>query len=220
VCWNVFKVARSGALTDIADLCADSDLVLLQEAVLHGSQPHPLHLSSGLEWMMAQMLGHARRGLTTGPKTGCRAPSLDSRFVRSPDVEPIVGTPKAALMTRYPMAGGVLTVVNVHAVNFVPLASFARQIAQVVALIGHETGPLLVGGDFNTWNPSRARLLMQAMTAAGLTRVPVTAPRRWRHLGQQLDHVFLRGLTLIEARPLPHIVSSDHIPLRIELTLA
>ena len=48
VCWNVFKVVRGGALADIAALSAEADLMLLQEAVLHGAQPHALHLTSGL----------------------------------------------------------------------------------------------------------------------------------------------------------------------------
>ena len=195
-------------------------LVLLQEAVLHGAQPHPVHISSGLEWVMAQTLGHARRGITTGPKTGCRAPALEISTLRTSDNEPIVNTPKTSLLTRYATANGTLTVINVHAMNFVPLAKFARQIEQIAGLATAESGPLLVAGDFNTWNPARHRLLATAMNTAGLAHVPVTAPRRWRHFGQQLDHVFVRGLKVIEARPLVHIVSSDHIPLRVDLALA
>ena len=216
ICWNVFKVARAGALADLAALTADADLVLLQEAVLHGAQPHVMHLTSGLEWVMAQTAGHAYRAITTGPKTGCRAPAIEMISLRTLDHEPIVRTPKASLLTRYPTATGTLAVVNVHAMNFVPLAKFARQIAQISQMMEAEKGPMLVGGDFNTWNPSRVRLVMSAMEKAGMTRVPVTVPRRWRHLGQQLDHVFTRGLKLIDARPLPHVVSSDHIPLRME----
>lgn len=216
ICWNVFKVVRAGALADLATLSSEADLVLLQEAVLHGAQPHALHLTGGLEWVMAQTAGHAYRAITTGPKTGCRAPALEMISLRTLDHEPIVRTPKASLLTRYPAANGTLTVVNVHAMNFVPLAKFARQIAQVSQMVEAERGPLLIGGDFNTWNPSRVRLVMGAMDKAGLTRVPVTVPRRWQHLGQQLDHVFTRGLKLIEARPLAHVVSSDHIPLRME----
>lgn len=219
VCWNVFKVVRGGALADIAALSAEADLMLLQEAVLHGAQPHALHLTSGLEWIMAETLGHARRGITTGPKTGCRAPCIAISSLRSLDQEPILGTVKASLLTRYPTARGPLTVINVHAVNFVPLPKFARQVAQVVELAATGKGPLVVGGDFNTWNPSRHRVLVEAMRGAGLERVQVAVPRRWRHFGQQLDHVFTRGLKVVEARPLAHIVSSDHIPLRVEFAI-
>ncbi len=219
VCWNVYKVVRGGAMADLAALSAEADLMLLQEAVLHGAQPHQLHLTSGLEWIMAETSGHARRGITTGPKTGCRAPCTAIASLRSLDQEPIVGTPKTSLLTRYQTSRGPLTVINVHAVNFVPLPKFARQVAQVVELAAGDNGALIVGGDFNTWNPSRHRCLMDAMQRAGLTRVPVTAPRRWRHFGQQLDHVFVRGMKVVEARPLAHIVSSDHIPLRVELAL-
>jgi endonuclease/exonuclease/phosphatase (EEP) superfamily protein YafD len=218
VCWNVFKVVRAGALADLAALSAEADLVLLQEAVLQGAQPQPLHLTSGLEWIMAETLGHQRRGITTGPKTGCRVTALEATGLRAADPEPILRTPKASLLTRYATEAGPLTVINVHAVNFVPLAKYERQIEQIVKLAVGK-GPLIVGGDFNTWNPARRRVLMCAMEAIGLTQVPVAAPRRWRHFGQQLDHVFTRGLKPIEARPLAHIVSSDHIPLRVEFAL-
>ena len=221
VCWNFFKAIRRGALGDLAAVSAEADLVLLQEAVLHGGRPHALHLSSGLEWIMAETLAHARQGITSGPKTGCRAPASGTLCLRSLDYEPISGTPKALLLTRYPTAaGGVMTVINVHAMNFVPLAKFARQMAQLVELLATQPDPVLVGGDFNTWNPARRRLVFGSMAGAGLARAPVAAPRRWRHLRQQLDHVFSRGLTLVDARPLAHISSSDHIPLRIEFTLA
>jgi endonuclease/exonuclease/phosphatase (EEP) superfamily protein YafD len=221
VCWNFFKAIRPGALGDLAAVSAEADLVLLQEAVLHGGRPTPLHLSSGLEWVMAETLTHARQGITSGPKTGCRAPALEIRTLRSLDYEPISGTPKALLLTRYPtQGGGVMTVINVHAMNFVPLAKFARQMTQLLDLLSVQAGPVLVGGDFNTWNPSRQRLVFGSMAEAGLARVPVAAPRRWRHLRQQLDHVFSRGLTLVDARPLAHIASSDHIPLRIEFMIA
>jgi endonuclease/exonuclease/phosphatase (EEP) superfamily protein YafD len=110
-------------------------------------------------------------------------------------------------------------VVNIHAINFVGVNKFSRQVAQVVDLIvGHE-GPLVLAGDFNTWNPRRKKILAKAAESLGLNRVPVAA-RRLRHLNQVLDHVFYRGLELLASRPLRHIKSSDHVPLWAEFRLA
>ena len=215
ISWNMFKARRRGWLLDLEALTAGVELVLLQEAVLHGGLAQPFHLASGLEWIMAENLRSMGGHITTGPKTGSRVPAIESRAVRSQDREPIVSTPKTLLMTTYPFANTSLLVVNVHAINFATIPKFARQIEQVVEpLITHE-GPCIVAGDFNTWSTGRWHILKDAMHAADLARVPAQFPRL-RHFNQVLDHVFYRGLRLMNARALPHVKSSDHVPLWAE----
>ena len=72
ISWNMFKARRKGCMPDLASMSAGVELALLQEAVLHGGLAQPFHLASGLEWIMAENLGTARRVITTGPKTGCK----------------------------------------------------------------------------------------------------------------------------------------------------
>ena len=219
ISWNIFKAQRRGWLSDLTTLVTGADLVLLQEAVLHGGIAHPFHLSSGLEWIMVENLRSVREHVTTGPKTGCRVAASASAFVRSQDFEPIIRTPKTFLHTEYPLANGsCLLVLNVHAINLVSNAKFARQVEQITAPVAAHDGPCIIAGDFNTWNEPRWHLLQRAMAHAGLTRAPVSAPQ-WRHLNQTLDHVFYRGVRLISARALTHIRSSDHIPLAADFDL-
>lgn len=218
ISWNMFKARRKGCMPDLANMTAGVELVLLQEAVLHGGIAQPFHLASGLEWIMAENLGIAQ-GLTTGPKTGSRVAALSSKVFKSPDREPIVATPKTFLVTSYPFAGKTLMVVNIHAINLVSTAKFARQIEQIIGPVEAHDGPCIVAGDFNTWNESRWHLLHKAMTQLGLMRVPVAAPQ-WRHFNQVLDHVFYRDLRLVSARPLMHVKSSDHVPLWAEFAPA
>ena len=214
ISWNMFKARRVGCMPDLTALSAGVELACLQEAVLHGGLAHPFHLTSGLEWIMAENLGTAQ-AVTTGPKTGSRVASLSSHVVRSTDREPIIGTPKTFLATTYPFGGEALLVLNVHAINLVSTAKFARQVAQMVQPVATHRGPCIVAGDFNTWNPARWHLLLKAMADVGLTRVPAAAPQ-WQHFNQVLDHVFYRGLKLLSARPLTHVKSSDHVPLWAE----
>ena len=215
ISWNMYKAQRKGCMPDLTSLSAGVELALLQEAVLYGGLAHPFHLASGLEWIMAENLGTAHQAITTGPKTGSRVAALTSHAIRTLDHEPFTGTPKTFLQTTYPFCGERLLVLNVHAINLVSTAKFARQVAQITAPVAAHEGPCIVAGDFNTWNAARWHLLLKAMADAGLTRVPAAAPQ-WRHFNQVLDHVFYRGLRLMSARPLLHVKSSDHVPLWAE----
>ena len=219
ISWNIFKSQRRGWLADLTAIATGADLVLLQEAVLHGGVAHPFHIASGLEWIMVENLRSMREHLTTGPKTGCRVAASAAASVRSRDLEPIMRTPKSFLQTEYPMKDGQrLLVLNVHAINLVSHAKFARQVEQMVAPAAAHQGPCIIAGDFNTWNEPRWHLLQWAMHGAGMIRAPVAAPQ-WRHLKQTLDHVFYRGVRLINASALTHVRSSDHIPLMAEFGL-
>ncbi len=215
ISWNMFKARRAGCMPDLTALSTGVELALLQEAVLHGGLAHPFHLTSGLEWIMAENLGTAQHAITTGPKTGSRVAALSSYATRSVDREPFIGTPKTFLLTTYPFHNEQLLVLNVHAINLVSTAKFARQVEQIVAPVAAHKGPCIVAGDFNTWNAARWHLLLKAMADVGLTRVPAAAPQ-WRHFNQVLDHVFYRWLKLLGARPLSHVKSSDHVPLWAE----
>lgn len=217
ISWNMFKARRAGCMPDLTSLSAGVELVCLQEAVLHGGLAHPFHLASGLEWIMAENLGTAQ-AVTTGPKTGSRVAALSSQAVRTADHEPFIGTPKTFLQTTYPFGGEALLVLNVHAINLVSTAKFARQVDQMVGPVAAHKGPCIVAGDFNTWNHARWHLLLKAMADVGLARVPAAAPQ-WRHFNQVLDHVFFRGLKLLSARPLTHVKSSDHVPLWAEFAV-
>lgn len=217
VTWNMSKARRSSFLADVAQLAGGTDLILLQEAVLHGDRAHDFHDTSGFEWMMGQSFRHRSKAITTGVKTGSRAPSSWHALVRSEDREPVVRAHKSVLATRYQVGrgGASLLVLNVHAINFVGTRKYGRQVAQAVELIWTHPGPLILAGDFNTWSPQRRRILTQAVDRMGLTRVPVAA-RKLVHFNQVLDHVFYRGLELVAARPLLDIKGSDHVPLWAE----
>ncbi len=215
ISWNMFKARRRGWLLDLEALTSGVELVLLQEAVLQGGLAQPFHLASGMEWIMAETSASERGMLTTGPKTGSRVQALESRAVRSQDHEPISRTPKALLATTYPFAGAQLLVVNVHAINFVATAKFARQLEQVAEPVATHKGPCIVAGDFNTWNEARWHMLSEIMRDAGLKRVPAQFPK-WQHFNRVLDHVFYRGLRLMSSRALPHVKTSDHVPLWAE----
>ncbi len=217
VTWNMSKARHADFFDDVADVAAHADVVLLQEAVLHGDQAHTFHDESGFEWVMGQNFRHRTKAITTGVKTGSRAPSTWHAMLRSTDREPFIRSHKSALATMYDLTKGkpALLVLNIHAINFVGTRKYKRQMTEVVKLIQAHKGPLIVAGDFNSWGPLRRRILSQAAQDLGLVRAPVAA-RKLRHFNQVLDHIFYRGLELLASKSMRHIRSSDHTPLWTE----
>jgi endonuclease/exonuclease/phosphatase (EEP) superfamily protein YafD len=219
--WNMYKGKRPGWVDDFRTMSEGQDLVLLQEAILN-TRFDPLFIESEqAEWVMAKTHGYARTKMESGVKTGSSVKSLTQVFFVSPDVEPILKTPKMVLATTYPIKGLVepLLVVNIHAINFVTNDKFSRQVAQLVVAMESHVGPIILAGDFNTWNNTRFNSLMDITQKMGLQPVDVPRKASMRHLSRHLDHIFYRGLKLVKAKALTDVRTSDHIPLAAEFTI-
>lgn len=213
--WNIFKARRRRWAVDFAHLIADRDLVVLQEAVF-GAPSDPLFTNSKrFEWIMARSFRSVRSGVEHGVKTGCVAAAADCRFFLSPHAEPLSNTQKLLLATRYPLVGetATLLVLNMHAINFVTIAKYASQLDQLERVLAAHGGPVLLGGDFNTWSPARLERFLDVAARGGLEEAVMDRRSRLAHLNNHLDHVFYRGLTLRGVDSLGHIVSSDHAPI-------
>lgn len=219
--WNMYKGKRPGWAEDFLAMAEGQDLVLLQEAILNTRHDALFVESEQAEWVMARTHGYARTKMESGVKTGSVVKSLGQSFFVSPDVEPIFKTPKMVLATTYPVQGcsDPLLVVNIHAINFVGYDKFSRQVAQLVLAMESHVGPIILAGDFNTWNGLRYTGLLEITQKMGLE--PVDLPRKasMRHLSRHLDHIFYRGLKVTKAYALTHVRSSDHIPLAAEFSL-
>ena len=92
-----------------------------------------------------------------------------------------------------------------------------RQARDVAARAEGVTGPVIVGGDFN-FEPGSGS--WQAMIDAGLGDALATArplrTARSDELTEEIDHVFVRGLTATGPRA-PATLLSDHLPVIVDL---
>ena len=79
-------------------------------------------------------------------------------------------------------------------------------------------GPILLGGDFNSWNHKRLRLLHCIFRSAGLQEVPFEPDLRSRWMGKPLDYLFVRGLKVL-ASGVRVTRGSDHNPLLARLEI-
>ncbi|MBF6057096.1 endonuclease/exonuclease/phosphatase family protein [Thiomicrorhabdus heinhorstiae] len=126
-------------------------------------------------------------------------------------------THKTALITEHLLEDGqTLTHINIHAINFVPNRLFRQELNLLWSLVADKKGPMIVSGDFNTWNKARVSFLENSARQLGLSQVsyPDTTPIRTLNR-QILDYVFYRGLTVDSARAFHVKTISDHNPLEV-----
>jgi endonuclease/exonuclease/phosphatase (EEP) superfamily protein YafD len=212
--WNVHKQADPGWDRDLAEFAASSDVVLLQEAVL---QPPLLRIldDAGLRWLMASSF--IFRDEEFGVLTATRIAPIASCTQRA--MEPLIRIPKSSVISWLPMANTAagtretLAIVNVHSINFeLVLDAFRAQIEALADVLAGHRGPIIFGGDFNTWNDARDAVLRETTARLGLTEVQLRVDRRAVFFGRHLDHLFVRGLELVEIGAIA-VTSSDHNPI-------
>lgn len=225
VSWNVHKALDPGLPAELMQLADERgpQILALQEA-----RPD-LALPPGYAGHHATSF---RRGLV-GPEEGvmtiATVPELAAQRVRSSQRELMVLTPKAALITLFPLSDGRgLCFINVHGLNFDPTGrQLSRQLAELRSLVEHLDGPLIVTGDFNTWNEPRMDAVLDLARALDLEEAypdypggkkgsaPSKSVRKALGIDTRLhlDRLYVRGLRPVHAAWLEHYECSDHVAL-------
>jgi endonuclease/exonuclease/phosphatase (EEP) superfamily protein YafD len=217
----MYKAKKRGWAEDLISLASNKDIILLQEACLRPVMKNLIARTSLFQWDLAQGFQRGKKKVATGVMTGSITRPREVFFLRSPDREPLVKTPKMAIGTTYQIKNSnrCLLVLNVHGINFVTLKKFKNHMMQLeMEMAGHK-GPIIMGGDFNTWIPKRTDCLATMADNLGLQLLDLSPDNRSRHLGRILDHVFIRDLKVISAACHPEVKSSDHQPIEIALEL-
>jgi endonuclease/exonuclease/phosphatase (EEP) superfamily protein YafD len=220
--WNIYKGRNKSWENDFLHLTEDRNLVLLQESVLNTRYDALFESPERYEWIMAKSYKMVRNLAATGVKTGSSVASIGRSYYLSPDLEPLFKTPKMILVTTYeiPDSSETLLVVNVHAINFVGIQKYNRQLLQITEVIDAHKGPVILAGDFNTWSYERYKYLQGAIEKMGLQEASLVRKARLSHLIKNLDHIFYRGLTLQNAEVLFSIKTSDHYPIVADFSFA
>jgi endonuclease/exonuclease/phosphatase (EEP) superfamily protein YafD len=217
--WNVYKGRhREKWQQDFVRLSEGKDLILLQEALHEGWMPAIMtqHFPDH-HWKMATSFSF--RDLKTGVATGSRFKASFIDFVRGTEREMFFGTPKVSLASKYNFSDAAkdhmddLLVVNTHVVNFTTTGAFVRFVEELLGLVRDHRGPLIIAGDFNTWNQRRWFNLLKILAQFEIK--PVEFDFDPRNL--KLDHIFVRGLRATKAVIHDKVVTSDHYPLEVWL---
>lgn len=222
--WNVFKCKRKGWQNDFISLIDNKDLILLQEAIFNSPFDDLFNKSSQHQWIMACSFKNIRSNIETGVKTGSSVEASKHFFSASAHSEPITKTKKMLLVTEYPLENATgsyleksLLVINTHMINFVSLEKFRSHLDQAFQTLEHHNGPVLLAGDFNTWNGKRMKYFDELAMASSLKEVKMMRQPRLNHLLRHLDHIYCRGLSVVDVHVHTDIHSSDHYPISLSL---
>lgn len=210
--WNIFKQKRLDCINVLEKYGQASQLVLLQEAqitpelVNYATKNHKV-----ADHVPAFSFNDSVAGVMTLASTypTCAWPFKER--------EPLIRVPKSALITVYPIADTLQTlmVANIHAVNFsFGIKIYQQQIRILLQQIYEHQGPVILAGDFNTWSKQRLNLLYYLTHSIALKSVNFASDMRTTFLGRPLDFVFYRGLEIVTARSIDTL-ASDHNPLMV-----
>lgn len=129
-------------------------------------------------------------------------------------------TKKSALVTSHPLKNEqILLVINIHAINFTSNKDYAYELGIIEKYATNHKGPLILAGDFNSWNFARAHQLQTLAKSLELQEVIFSSHIHVKKFFKYpLDHIFYRGLELIEEKTF-QAPFSDHNPLLAKFTL-
>jgi endonuclease/exonuclease/phosphatase (EEP) superfamily protein YafD len=210
--WNIYKGEKKNWASDFRKLSDGKDLVIIQEARLNPEVKETLKKQS-IHWTLNT--GFYVNDEATGVLTGSRVKPVSSCGLRT--TEPFLRLPKTVLVNKYKLSGTDerLLVANIHSINFtLGTEVYGAQIDALKAAISQHQGPVIVAGDFNSWSDSRKEIINNMVTDLSLKAVTYKSKNRITIFGNEIDHVFYRGLESI-ASEAKQVTSSDHNPIKV-----
>lgn len=221
--WNIKKSSMLAWHGEFRKFSSGRDLILVQEGYANPYFKTILATFFNYRWDMGVSFLYRRDNNTaTGTLIGSTAEATETMVLHSPDNEPVVETPKALTVAKYPVKGKAdeLLVISVHGINFQTTTAFKRHMDRAFDVIKDHVGPILFGGDFNTWNNSRTNYLYRLCKKYNLHMVKFkNGHHRLKFNGYFLDHTFVRGIEIKEALVIGDSKGSDHKPLLIEMDI-
>ena len=214
--WNLHKGQDAGWQQALNRLAQGRDLLLLQE-VLNTQELAAQYSSRFPTALYASAFAYLQQ--QSGVEILSQfAPHFYCAGAKS---EPWIRIPKVGAAMSLPLSNGqALLLVNVHLINFeINPTTYEEQLRTLMQLVSQHQGPLVLSGDFNSWNGYRAQIIRKVINEFGLEEVSFEQDHRLRFLGNPLDHIFVRGLNVLNATTEP-TESSDHAPLLLEVELA
>jgi endonuclease/exonuclease/phosphatase (EEP) superfamily protein YafD len=213
--WNIQKEIEKNWKIDYDSVATEKDLVLIQEASLRSETINDMDGTK--HWSFAP--GYRTPGEITGVLTlSSIRPLTQCSFV---NLEPVFRTPKATNITQYALTNTekTLVVVNVHAVNFsLGVGAFREQFAQISDTLSEHTGPVILSGDFNTWGARRMAIIEKMALGLELDPLQFDDDHRVRVMGRAIDHIYVRGLIVVETAT-HAVIASDHNPMSVTLRM-
>ncbi len=214
LCWNVYKNNQNNAkftqFLESENQKRNVDFMLFQEAGFRDEKCFELaHFSydgaANLEF----------RKQFYGVLTASRVESYDAKAYLSEGRESLFGPHKSLLQSYYTFEdGSSLLILNVHAINFRENQRYNKELERFLHLLKAHKGPMILAGDFNSWNKNRMQKLTEITKALSLTCVDFKKTGKVKSfMGKTLDFIFYRDLKLLDGEVMEGHKLSDHNPL-------
>lgn len=215
--WNVYKGQKAHIFeNDFKKFGSGKDFILLQEALVDNRMPLLWQNDfSAYEWHLAQSFHYKRDLSSTGVAIGSKVSPMSVDFIRSKAREFFWLTPKLTLFSEYDFEGRKVLFVCTHVLNFVTTGAFSSSLYEIAQKISEFNGPVVLAGDFNTWNVKRYMIMKSIFRELKLEHLDLDNDGRLL----KLDHVFVRGFDVLKAEVHHTALGSDHFPLEIKLKL-
>jgi len=216
--WNMQKGIVDSWENDYQQLSKGKDILLLQEVLLDSNMGGVLDEHDDYSYHVAASFKDTWEDhIVTGVATASTASPITSSYLRSFHREPVIATPKMAMIAKYSLAGTdkTLLTANIHAINFVSKEKHRHMLSELEALLTKHNGPMILVGDFNTWTDEKTKNLKQMVKRLGLTEVSFADDNRTRVFGNALDWVFAKELSVDFAQVHASVNGSDHKPIEV-----
>ena len=208
--WNVHKLQKQAAVYEAMGYSLESNIMFLQEALENEDLLKSKPFSSFA-------MGYQTRDFNSGVLTLSDYPIV----VRCSylHIEPWLRTPKATNIMLLDVGGTHLLTANIHSINFTLRTKvFEAQLNSMQEIFLAYDGPVIFGGDFNTWSDRRINALNRIASGANLTEVEFQEGIRKQVFGSSLDRFFIRDINIIKSKSSAS-KNSDHNPIFVTLEL-
>lgn len=213
LCWNVAKLTlKSSYHASLESILEDDavDILLLQEVKKELTNELDIYDYSYVLSPNIETKSHVF-GVMSAFRISCE----DEMSLLTKKREFALATHKVSLLTRHKVSDGKeLLIVNLHAINFVSSRAFRSELESIKLSIKSYKGPMIVAGDFNTWNVKRVRILKEFAHELSLNEVGLGKDSKVKKVFSNcLDYIFYRELKLTGSKVIDTKKISDHNPI-------
>jgi endonuclease/exonuclease/phosphatase family metal-dependent hydrolase len=222
VSWNIkYGEQIPKALEEIqadSDL-ASADIILVQEMTREGIEEMARILGMHHIYGLAAVHSHHQKLFGNGVLS--RWPIVGDKAIQLPYETLITGHRRIAVAADISLGGRIIRAVSIHTATMVmDLDKRVEQARAARDSLGDFTGPVIMGGDFNTVTDYEVTLLRQTMRRLRLETVrlpegPTIANKIKKIPGSipVLDHLFIKDFTAGSRGIASGTTASDHYPI-------
>lgn len=212
LCWNVAKLTLKSSYLEYLQAVIENekvDILLLQEVKKELTKEFDIYDYS---YILSPNIETKRNvyGVLNAFQVSCE----EEYSLLTQKREFKYATHKVTLITKHKISlDKELLIVNLHAINFVKNSAFQNELYNIKSAIKSHKGPMIVAGDFNTWNVKRVHMLREFTNELSLQEVGFGDSSKLKKVFTNcLDYIFYRDLKLTDSKVIDTKLS-DHNPI-------